>query len=86
MSRSTDINADFDAELLRLRDYLEQQTGMSYERGRLFQLAGRVNRRIAKAGFEGIREYLSFLQAGVVGAREFKELIDILKSLPKGEK
>ncbi len=55
MSRSTDINADFDAELLRLRDYLEQQTRMSYEPGRHFLLAGRVSRQIARAGIEGIR-------------------------------
>ncbi|MCD4733584.1 hypothetical protein K8R78_05040 [bacterium] len=78
MNQSTELNADFDAELLRLRDYLEQQTGMSYERGRLFQLAGRVNRQLKVAGFAGVREYLSFLQRGTVGAREFKELIDVL--------
>jgi chemotaxis protein methyltransferase CheR len=78
MDQPPNLNAHFDAELLRLRDYLAQKTGMSYERGRLFQLAGRVGRRVEAVGLDGILEYFFLLQSGANGAKEFRHLIDIL--------
>lgn len=65
-------------ELLRLRDYIEHRTGLSYQRGRLHQLASRVARRMAEGRFTELRRYRSFLSGGLVGEEEFDRLVESL--------
>lgn len=64
--------------LQRLREYIERETGIAYNKGRVYQLANRVSARIRDGEFKSIEEYTRFVMGGFAGNAEMEKLLELL--------